>query len=132
MQGDFRSAASADSGTAHYWQPVREDWAGREARGRAPDRGVYRCPERDCPAASASLRVMVAHVRAHRDADAELTPADARTEALARMRPPAKGSGWSRVGAQWMQPAPGPCVPPEAPTTVHPSLRYGGRPAVGG
>jgi DNA-binding transcriptional MerR regulator len=29
--------------------------------------GTYRCPERGCPVTSASLRIMVAHARAHRE-----------------------------------------------------------------
>jgi hypothetical protein len=137
MQGDFRSAASADSGTAHYWQPVA--WSPeREQRGVASGPAVIRCPVRGCPAAAETatqLRVLVAHVRAHYTAEAELTVLDARSEALARMRP----GGWAHVTARWErtavprqpEPDPGPCVPPDAGTTVHPSLRYGGRPAVG-
>lgn len=51
--------------------PVREDWAERTARGTAPGREAYRCPDRECVFVSASLAVMVAHVRAHREPDRE-------------------------------------------------------------
>jgi hypothetical protein len=45
------------------WSPERE------LRGRAPDRQVYHCPERTCPFASPSLRVLVGHVRAEHRPD---------------------------------------------------------------
>ncbi len=61
--------------------PVREDWAEREARGAAPDRGTYRCPDPGCPVTSAHLAVMVTHVKAHREADDEAA-ADPRAVAL--------------------------------------------------
>jgi len=51
--------------------PVREEWAQRTARGTAPGREAYRCPDRECVFVSASLAVMVAHVRAHREPDRE-------------------------------------------------------------
>lgn len=47
--------------------------AGRDARGAAPDRGLYRCPVRGCPVVSASLRVMVSHARRHLDEDGPAT-----------------------------------------------------------
>jgi len=57
MQGLARPASYTSGTQPVAWPPERE------RRGAAPDRGTYACPDRDCVFASASLAVMVGHVR---------------------------------------------------------------------
>ena len=59
-RGQFRPASAT--------MPVRWD-AGRDARGKSPDRGTYKCPVKGCPVVAVTLRAIVAHARRHRDED---------------------------------------------------------------
>jgi len=78
----MEAVTTADS-RAPGWQPVA--WTPeREQRGRVPDRGTYRCPEDGCLVVSASLRVLVAHVKAHREPGQAEAEARAITEARRR------------------------------------------------
>ena len=89
MQGPgYCSASSTGSGTAFSWQPV--DWTpDREQRGAVSGPAILRCPVRGCPAVAETtvqLRVLVAHARAHLEAEAEMTVLDARAVSLNRVR----------------------------------------------